>query len=114
MKKKTENSANTMGGRIRATREERGLSQAQLAEALGFESSTAISLIEKGERGVNAVLLQRLGEVLHRSVNYFLGEPEKVVDVKVALRADKNLSDSDKNAILRFIEAAKKKPDAKL
>lgn len=112
--KKPENSANTMGGRIRAAREERGLSQAQLAEALGFESATAISLIEKGERGVNAVLLQSMGKVLHRTVNYFLGQPEKVEDVRVALRADKNLSDEDKDAILRFIDAAKKKPDAKL
>lgn len=112
--KKPENSANTMGGRIRAAREEQGLSQAQLAGMLGFESATAISLIEKGERGVNAVLLKRIGEVLHRTVNYFLGEPEEVVDVKVALRADKNLSEDDKDTILRFIEAAKKKPDAKL
>lgn len=111
--KKEETSANTMGGRIKAAREELGMSQSELATALGFESATAISLIEKGERGVTSVLLQRLGNVLHRSVNYFLGEPEKVVDVKVALRADKNLSDDDKNAILRFIELAKKKPDAK-
>lgn len=111
--KNDETSANTMGGRIKLAREELSMSQTELAVALGFQSATAISLIEKGERGVTAVLLQRLGTVLHRSVNYFLGEPEKVVDVKVALRADKNLSDSDKDSILRFIELAKKKPDAK-
>jgi transcriptional regulator with XRE-family HTH domain len=90
-----------------------GLSQAQLAEALGFQSATAISLIENGERGIPAALLPRLSDVLHRSANYFLGEPENVVDVKVALRADKNLSDDDKDSILRFIELAKQKPDAK-
>ena len=111
--KKEENRANTMGGRIKAAREELGLSQSQLAEALGFQSATAVSLIENGERGITSVLLQRLGESLHRSTSYFLGEPEKIVDVKVALRADKDLSDGDKDAILRFIQLAKKKPDAK-
>ncbi len=112
---KAADSVNTMGSRIKAAREDRGWSQTQLAEALGFESPTAISLIEKGERGVNATLLQRMGEELHRTVNYFLfGQDQEVVDVKIALRADKDLSDGDKDAILRFIEAAKKKPDAKL
>ena len=102
-----------MGERIKVAREELGLSQIQLAEALGFLSSTAVSLIESGERGVTSVLLQSLSKALHRSVNYFLGEPEKVVDIKIALRADKDLSDADKDALLRFIQLAKKKPDAK-
>ena len=102
-----------MGGRIRAAREAMDMTQTDLAKAMGFDSPTAISLIEKGERGINAVLLTRMGEVLQRSAGYFLGEPEKVVDVKVALRADKNLSDDDKKAIERFIDMAKKKPDAK-
>jgi transcriptional regulator with XRE-family HTH domain len=102
-----------MGGRIKAAREELKLSQSQLAEALGFQSATAVSLIENGERGITSVLLQRLGKTLHRSTSYFLGEPERIVDVKVALRADKDLSDGDKDAILRFIQLAKEKPDAK-
>lgn len=111
--KKEENRTNTLGSRIRAAREELDMSQSQLAKALDFQSATAISLIENGERGITSVLLQRLGETLHRSTSYFLGEPEKIVDVKVALRADKDLSDDDKDAILRFIQLAKKKTDAK-
>ena len=102
----------TIGSRIKAAREERGLSQLDLAQALGFQSATAISLIESDERGVGAETLQRLSEVLHRDVRYFLGQAEKPVDVQVALRADKDLSKSDKDAILRFIELAKKKKDA--
>lgn len=102
-----------MGSRIRAAREEAGMSQSGLAEALGFQSATAVSLIENGERGVSAALLPRVAAVLHRDVNYFLGQEEAKVDIKVALRADKDLSKEDKAAILRFVELAKKKKDAK-
>lgn len=112
--KKEENRANTMGARIRAAREEAGMSQSELAEVLGFQSATAVSLIESGERGVSAALLPRVAEVLHRDIGYFLGQEEKPADIKVALRADKDLSKEDKAAILRFVELAKKKKkDAK-
>lgn len=110
---KAENRTNTMGGRIKAARDARDMSQSQLAEALGFKSPTAISLIENGERGVASSLLARIAHVLHKDINYLLGEESKTPDIKLALRADKDLSDDDKNAILRFIELAKKKPDAK-
>jgi len=98
-----------IGIRIKSAREERGLSQVDLAKALGFHSATAISLIESGDRKVTAGLLESLSEVLHRDINYFLGKKDKVVDVQIALRADKDLSKEDKDAILRFIELAKKK-----
>ena len=111
--KKEENRINTPGSRIRAAREELDMSQSQLATALGFQSATAISLIENGERGISSLLIQRIVDVLHRSTNYLLGQPEEIVDVKVALRADKDLSKADKDAILRFIERAKERPDAK-
>jgi transcriptional regulator with XRE-family HTH domain len=99
----------TIGSRIRAAREERGLSQLDLASALGFQSATAVSLIESNERGVSAEMLQRLGEVLHRDVKYFLGQDESVTDVQVALRADKDISEEDKKALSHFIELAKKR-----
>ena len=114
---KNEQSGEKMiGARIKAAREERGLSQLDLAKALGFQSATAISLIEAGERGVPAMFLEQLSEVLHRDIKYFLGQEEKKIDVQFALRADKDLSTEDKDAILRFIELAKnrkKKNNAK-
>lgn len=111
--KNNENRANTMGARIKAAREEASMSQSDLAEALGFQSATAVSLIENGERGVSAALLSRIADVLHRDMAHFLGQEEKPVDIKFALRADKDLSKEDKAAILRFIELAKKKKNAK-
>ena len=42
----------TTGSRIRACREARGLSQAQLAIRLGYRGRSAISKIENGERNI--------------------------------------------------------------
>ena len=111
--KNEEKTASNIGSRIKAAREERGLSQMQLAEALDFHSATAISLIEKGERGVTSVLLQKLSETLHRDVKYFLGQDEVAVDVQHALRADPDLSDEDKDALSRFIDLAKNRKNVR-
>ncbi len=98
-----------LGQLIRAAREEVGLSQAQLAKELGYESGTAVSLIEKGKRKVKTEALRRVAGTLHKDVRYFLGEESPAVDIKVALRADKDLTEDDKRAVLHFIELAKKR-----
>lgn len=99
-----------IGARIRAARENAGISQMILANALGFESATAIALIEKGLRKVKAEDLHKLADLLHHDIGYFLGQPSThVPDVKVALRADKDLTDEDKKAVLHFIDIAKKR-----
>ena len=111
--KKEEKRANTIGSRIKEARESAAFSQAELAEKLGFQSATAISLIENGERGINAPLLQRLSEIFKRDVKYFLGQPEDKLDVIVALRADNDIPDEDKAALERFIELAKQRKNAR-
>ncbi|MDE1970087.1 MAG: helix-turn-helix transcriptional regulator [Patescibacteria group bacterium] len=98
-----------IGKRLREAREKAGLSQAQLAQELGYESATAVSLIEAGERKFKAEDFQRAAEVLHQTVGYFLGQENRIPDIKVALRADKDLTDADKKAVLHFIELAKKR-----
>lgn len=111
---KNEKTLETIGARIKAAREERGLSQIELARELGFQSATAVSLIESDERKVTTVLLERLGDILRRDIKYFLGQEEnRIVDVQVALRADKDLTNEDKDAISRFIELAKQKRNGK-
>lgn len=112
--KNEQNNIENIGARIRVAREERSLSQLDLAKALGFQSATAVSLIESGERKVTAGILQNLSQALHRDIKYFLGEEEgPVIDVQVALRVDKDLTKEDKDAILRFIELAKQKKNGK-
>lgn len=98
---------------MRAAREEMGLSQLELAKELDFESATAISLIEKGERNLSTENLVRLSRVLHKDVKFFLGLAQDETSVTVALRADKDLLQEDKDALTHFIELAKMKRNAR-
>ncbi len=111
--KKDAKRVNTIGSRIKDARESMGISQADLAKKLGFQSATAISLIENGERGIATPLLLRVTEILKRDIKYFVGQEEDTMDVQVALRADKDLSDEDKASIERFISLAKQKKNAR-
>ena len=105
-----QNQAKTIGGRIKAAREEAGMSQMDLAKLLDFESATAISLIENDERKISVENLAKIASALQHDIRFFIGEEVKrTVDVAVALRADKDLSTSDRDAILRFVELAKQK-----
>ena len=96
-----------IGSKIREAREAAKKSQMELANALSFESATAISLIESGERKLRAEDLEKIASFLDRDVKFFIGQEDKAVDVRVALRADKDLNEKDREAILRFIEVAK-------
>lgn len=108
------NKGDSIGSRIKAAREESGYSQLDLAKQLGFESATAISLIESDERNVTVTNLEKIADFLHKDIKFFLGKDEnKAVSVEVALRADKNLSKEAKDAISHFIELAKKKGNGK-
>jgi len=109
---KNEDVNTQIGARLRKAREEAGLSQLQLAVALDYESATAISLIEAGERKVKAEDLQKATKVLHRDIAYFVGQAS-TPDIRVALRADKELTDKDKEAVLHIIELAKQRHDKK-
>ena len=106
--KNEQNQAKIIGSRIRAAREHAGYPQIALAKELSFDSATAISLIENGERRVTADNLEKIARFLKTTVNSLMGISDKV-DVVVALRADKCISAEDKTAIERFIEMAKKK-----
>ena len=56
-------------------RRERGLTQAQLAEALGM-SKSAVSMYERGNREPELELLQRMADFFHVSVSTLLGREE--------------------------------------
>src|SRR3989344_9425559 len=97
-----------IGIRIKEAREAVGISQKALADAIGFESATAISLIEAGERKVRVQDLEKMSDFLHRDMKFFLGIEEKQ-DIRFALRADSNLSKKDQDEILGFIDFVKNK-----
>lgn len=96
----TQNPYKIIGSRIRALRDEQALSQQELADRAGFQTGTAISLIESGSRRVAIDDLEKIAEVLGVKATYLLGDPAP--DLQTALRADEELNDSDKKAVINF------------
>jgi transcriptional regulator with XRE-family HTH domain len=62
-----------LGKRIRTERTNRGLTQDNLAEAVGV-SSPYIGQIERGERGVSLETLINICNYFHETADYLLGE----------------------------------------
>jgi len=62
-----------IGERIRAAREARGWTQAQLGDAVNA-SEAAISRYETGKQKPDLVILKRIGEVLGKPLEYFIKE----------------------------------------
>lgn len=102
-----------IGARIREAREELELSQSELAEEVGYASPTAISLIESGQRKVSIEDLERISDVLETPIEFFLGKEEPAVDLNVALRADKDLTPSDREKIMDFVQFVRGKRSGK-
>ncbi len=107
--KTSENKNLQIGRKIKEARESANISQKELAEALGFESATAISLIESGGRKAKIEDLEKMSTFLGKDIKFFLGMKEEKPDIRFALRADKDLKKSDQDEILRFIEFVKNK-----
>ena len=64
-----------LAAKLKAAREYLGLSQEEVAEMLKLPRS-AISLIEKGDRKVDALELKHFAHIYQRTVHYFTGTPE--------------------------------------
>ncbi len=75
-----------IGQRIRECREQVGLSQLELAVKLSFESATAVSLIESGQRSLSIENLVKLPSILGQPIGYFIGKVEMVVPERKNLR----------------------------
>lgn len=96
-----------LGARIREEREYRGFSQEEVADHLGIARS-AISLIETGSRGVEALELKKLAQLFECTVGYLLADDNEM-DVKdetvtAVARAAKELSKQDREEIMRFAQ----------
>lgn len=64
-----------IGQKIRDCRVEAGYSQTNLASLLEYESPTAISLIESGERSLKIHDLIILCQLFMKDYSYFIGRP---------------------------------------
>src|SRR5580658_8187912 len=88
-----------LGERLREAREYLGFSQDQVANFLGV-SRSALSLMETGQRKVDALELKKLATLYKRPVGYFTGEEAEEVsfstDVKHLARKVSELSPDDR------------------
>lgn len=101
-----QNEQQAVGQRLRSARETLGLTQEDVAGALGIQRTSVIA-IEAGKRNVTALEIRRLGRLYRRSVSWILGEepdPELVDDNGALYRATAELSAEDKVQVLRFAE----------
>ena len=65
-----------LGDKVRQRREELGLSQEQLANAMGYSSRSSINKIENG-RPCTQKIIVRLADALNVSIPYLMGWEEK-------------------------------------
>lgn len=95
-----------LGERLKDAREYLELSQDDVARKMAIPRS-AVSLIESGQRKVDAIELQKFAELYQRPVSYFTGEvvgAQLPADVEHLARAAKKLSGRDREELTRFAE----------
>lgn len=98
------NEHRVVGARLRDARLATGLTQAEVATALGMSRPT-LAAVEKGTRKITGLELRRLARLYQRDVAWLLGEESSDQTSGGALhRATAELSDADKEQVLRFAE----------
>ncbi len=98
----------TLANRLREAREYLKLSQDEVARIVGIPRS-AMSLIENGQRKVDALELKRLAKFYGRPVSHFTGDEAGVAselsaEVAHLARSASALSQRDREELARFAE----------
>jgi transcriptional regulator with XRE-family HTH domain len=96
----------TLGERLREAREYLGFSQEEIATFLGVPRS-ALSLIETGQRKVDALELKKLAGLYKRPITHFTGEETQEalgVDIDHLARKASKLSPNDREELARFAD----------
>ncbi len=95
----------TLGQRIRTSRQRLGVTQQQLAGALGV-SPQHISAIEQEKRSPSLPSLAKLAEELGVSIDYLVTGKEGIItDTVPAIKADKGLAMETKKALISIIRS---------
>lgn len=102
----TEIDRQLLGTRLKEAREYLELSQDEVARLLKIPRS-AVSLMEAGQRKVDAIELKSLAEIYQRPIGYFTGEagfeaPPVPDSVQHLARTATKLSDRDREELLQF------------
>jgi len=99
----------SIAARLRAAREQAGLSQGQVAKLLDLHRPS-ISEIEAGRRRVSAEELSRLAGIYNVSISWLTDEKPEVADpaVELAARELAKLKGEDLDRVLRFLRTLRK------
>lgn len=99
-----------LGIRLRHLRDEKGLTQRYLADAINVSQST-IALYEGGKRDPDPDTLDKLAQYFHVSTDFLLGRtstraPAETMadDIQLAARGMENLPPEDRKFILDYIK----------
>src|SRR5688572_19283687 len=96
---------------LRKAREDKGLSQEEVADRLDVPRP-AISQIENGHRRVEALELAMLAKLYGRPFSYFADEePKESGRIEALARTAASLSDRDKEEVLRFAQYLRQKAE---
>lgn len=85
----------SIGERIRARREELNMTQAELAQLLGYKSHTSVNKIEKNTRELQIDKIVKIAEALQTTPEYILGwnqERKEIIMDKQNADIKKNIS----------------------
>jgi transcriptional regulator with XRE-family HTH domain len=108
MPQNKDESRQILGARLKVAREYLELSQDEVARILEIPR-TAVSLMEAGQRKVDAIELKKLAEIYQRQIGYFTGEASLSVppvpdSVQHLARTAAKLSDRDRTELLQFAQ----------
>lgn len=98
-----------IGNKIKSLREKKRWTKQQLAEKLGYESDTAIHLIETGKRKLSIEKLKIIANLFEVPISQLVSEDNKKFDVITALRSDEALDENDIDKISAFIDFIKER-----
>ena len=102
----------SVGERVRALRESKGMTQQELAERLGYKHKSSLAHIENNERDIPRSTIVRLADILDTTPSYLMGwtdEPQKnnaPDDIRsVIINHIDQLTDSQLNRLLGYLDA---------
>ena len=75
----------TVGQRIKLKREEKGLSQLDLARKVGYETKGSISMIEAGKRDISLDKVREIAKALDVTPHWLMGWSDSPLEIKTDL-----------------------------
>lgn len=108
----------SMGLKIKRLREDKKLSQSELATLVGYKDKTAIAKVEAGKVDLPQSKISAFARVLNTTTSYlFSDEPESTnnedstfpPDVRAAARGMMDLSEADKKSAIDMINFLSKR-----